>query len=463
MLFSKRETRKEMPSFLKSLLLAFAVLSLVLVLLFKNSFFAFAESKYLDFQSLVKVLNLIQRFYVDQVDTKKLIQGSIKGMLAELDPHTNFLPPSLYKEFKKDAKGEFGGLGIEITLKGDFPTVISSVEDTPAWKAGVKSGDQIISVDGRSTKNLTLAEVAQMMRGKRGIRVQLEIIRKKLNHPKKFTITRGLVKIQSIKYIDFGGGDAYIRITSFVENSHKQLKAQIKRHQSKYKKVSGLILDIRRNPGGLFEQSIKISDLFLKKGVIVKVIGRNQKKKEIFYAQSAEGYESFPLIILIDEYSASASEILAGALQDHGRALIMGRRSFGKGSVQSLVDLGDKSGLKMTVARYYTPKGRSIQAEGILPDIETPEFDMALLTEAKIQKKIKREENIVGHLPSKEGAFKKAEKKKKHSLGLRREKLLSSDFQLLQAYNHLKALKKLKKENKEDRSLSQIFPTDFQF
>lgn len=434
--FFKKKNRKKKDSLtFKISLLGVSCLLFSLTFIFRSSLLAFADNKYRELQTLVKVLNLIQQFYVDKVETKKLIHGSIKGMLAELDPHTNFLPPHLYKEFQKEAKGEFSGLGIEITLKDQIPTIISPVEETPAWKAGLKSGDQIVSIDGKEVRGLTLVETAQMIKGKKGSKVSLGIWREGFQSPKIFTITRGIIKIKSIKYVDFGQGDAYIRITSFIQNSHKELKSRIKAHKAKHKEVSGLILDVRRNPGGLFDQSVKISDLFLEEGAIVSVRGRNEKEKEVFYAKKSHVYKSFPIIVLIDEYSASASEILAGALQDHGRALIMGKRSFGKGSVQSLVDLGDKSGLKMTVAKYYTPKGKSIQAEGIVPDVEVPKLDMNILIQAQTPSKVKREENIRGHLPS------TYQKKQKNSLHPTREKMMASDFQLLQAYNHLKTLK----------------------
>lgn len=424
---------------------------------------AFAADRYEDLELFAKVLNLVQQYYVEDVDTKKLIYGGIKGMLRELDPHTNFLPPDIYKEFESETSGEFGGLGIEITLQKGILTIISPIEDTPAWKAGLKAGDKIVEVNGESTKGLSLAEAAQKMKGKRGSKVTLGIYREGFEKPKDFVIERGIVKIRSVKYTNLLEGYAYVRLTSFIENSYKDLKKALEKHIREHKKeggLKGLVLDLRRNPGGLLDQAVKISDLFLNEGTIVSTIGRNQKEKETLYAKKSDTMEEFPLVILIDEYSASASEILAGALQDNRRALIMGQRSFGKGSVQSVVKLGDGSGLKLTVARYYTPNGRSIQAEGIVPDVIIEDLDPAVLEKAKFDQEVRREADIRGHLL---GEKEKAEKRKKQVDAedvdgplqfwwaedddqkdkklTPREKLLREDFQVLQAYNYLKAWK----------------------
>ena len=328
-----------------------------------------AAERYKELQLFTKVLNLVQKYYVKEVDTKKLIYGGIKGMLGELDPHTNFLPPDMYKEFESETSGEFGGIGIELTVKKGILTIISPIEDTPAWKAGIKSGDRIVSINGESTKGFTLTDAAQKMKGKRGEKIILGIFRDGLSAPKEFKIKRATIKIASAKYTDLQDGYVYIKLTSFIENSYKDMKKHIARHMKKNKEIKGMVLDLRKNPGGLLEQAVKISNLFIKKGVIVSTIGRDPKKKEVRRATEVGTLPDFPLIVLIDEYSASASEILSGALQDNRRALIMGRRSFGKGSVQSIVKLGDGSGLRLTVAKYYTPSGKSIQAEGIRPDV----------------------------------------------------------------------------------------------
>ncbi|NJL25502.1 MAG: S41 family peptidase [Calothrix sp. SM1_5_4] len=336
-------------------------MAMVLALSTSKSMRAIAEERYLELQLFAKVLNLVQQYYVEEVDTKKLIYGGIKGMLRELDPHTNFLPPEIYKEFETETSGEFGGIGIEITVQNGVLTVISPIEDTPAYKAGIKAGDRIVEIDGESTKGFSLVEAAQRMKGKKGQKIRMSIFRDGFEKPREFVIERGTVKIKSVKFLDLSDGYGYVRVTSFIENSAQDLEKILKAHSAKYKGIKGLIIDLRRNPGGLLDQAVQVSDLFLESGTIVSTIGRNQKEKEVIYAKRGGTLPNFPLIVLIDQYSASASEIMAGALQDNKRALVMGQRSFGKGSVQSVVKLGDGSGLKLTVGRYYTPSGRSIQ------------------------------------------------------------------------------------------------------
>ncbi len=432
----------------------------------------FAEERYQELQLFAKVLNLVQQYYVEEVDTKKLIYGGIKGMLKELDPHTNFLPPDIYKEFETETSGEFGGIGIEITVQGGVLTVISPIEDTPAWKAGIKAGDKIVDIDGESTKGFSLVEAAQKMKGKKGAKIKMGIFREGFEKPKDFVIERGTVKIKSVKYLDLDEGFGYIRLTSFIENSGSDMEKVIKAHEKKYKGVKGLIIDLRRNPGGLLDQAIQISDLFLNEGTIVSTMGRNQKEKEVVYAKKAGTLPMFPLILLVDQYSASASEILAGALQDNHRALIMGQRTFGKGSVQSVVKLGDGSGLKLTVGRYYTPSGRSIQAYGIVPDIELEDLAPDVLDNARVKHDSRREKDIRGHLigevdddgdgagpaaASKDKATMRKEAKKKLAGPKKvqywwteadvkpdkemsiKDRLLKDDFQVQQAYNYLKA------------------------
>lgn len=437
------------------------------------TFSVFADERYQELQLFAKVLNLVQQYYVEEVDTKKLIYGGIKGMLRELDPHTNFLPPDIYKEFETETSGEFGGIGIEITVQNGILTVISPIEDTPAWKAGIKAGDKIIEIDGESTKGFSLAEAAQKMKGKKGAVIKLGIFRDGFERPKDFAIERGTVKIKSVKYLDLDGGYAYIRITSFIENSSSDLDKAIKAHEKKYKDVKGLLIDLRRNPGGLLDQAIQISDLFLEQGTIVSTMGRNQKEKEVVYAKKGGTVKNFPIIILVDEYSASAAEILAGALQDNRRALIMGHRTFGKGSVQSVVKLGDGSGLKLTVGRYYTPNGRSIQAYGIVPDIELEDFAPEVLEQARVKHDVRREKDMRGHLvgdsedgedtagpaaiasPKAGAKAKKDDKSKEQFKKVQywwtetdskpdkeltpKDKLLKDDFQVQQAFNYLKA------------------------
>ena len=407
-----------------------------------------SKERYLTLQLFAKVLNLVQEYYVEDVDTKKLIYGGVRGMLKELDPHTNFLPPNIYKEFETETSGEFGGLGIEITIKKGVLTIISPIEDTPAWRAGLKSGDKIVLINGESTKGFSLVDAAQRMRGKKGHVIKLGVFREGFDKPKIYSIKRGTVKVKSAKYTDLEKGYAYVKLTSFTENTAKGLKKILKKHIKKYKKIRGLIIDMRKNPGGLLDQAVEVSDMFVSSGMLVSTRGRGNVKKEIWHAKKQGTYEGFPIIVLIDEYSASASEIVAGALKDNKRALIMGQKSFGKGSVQSIVKLGDGSGLKLTVARYYTPNGASIQAEGITPDVRVEDIDIKVLQEATDRsKRAKREKDIVGHLQGDKKNNKASmdfwwdesytEKKELSA----KDKLLRGDFQVLQAYNYLRAWK----------------------
>ena len=449
----------------KTIILAF-LLILALFIMAESGFQirAFAQERYADLQNFTKVLNLVEQYYVEEVDTKKLIYGAIKGMLRELDPHTNFMSPEIFKDFETETTGEFGGLGIEISVQNGVLTIISPIEDTPAWEAGIKAGDKVIAVDGHSTKGLSLVEASQLMRGKLGSKVILRIVRESEEEPKDITIVRGSVKIKSVKYTDLGDAYGYIKITSFIEKTSKDLEKTIEAHLKNNKKIDGLIIDMRRNPGGLLDQAVKVSDMFLKEGAIVSTIGRNKKEKEVSSATKKGKYTDFPLIILVNEYTASASEIVSGALQDNKRALIVGQRTFGKGSVQSVVKLGDGSGLKLTVARYYTPNGISIQAEGIRPDIEIEDVDPEAFAKSVLKSKITREKDIAGHLRGdREKDTEKAQKKvdltpketnnalawwkevgnKKDENLSPREKLFKNDYQVYQAFSYLKAWKTL--------------------
>lgn len=443
-------------------ILLMAGLFTALLFSLKSPLVAFAEDRYTELQTFTKILNMVQQFYVEEVDTKKLVYGAIKGMLRELDPHTNYMPADIYKEFESETTGEFGGLGIEISVQNGILTIISPIEDAPAWNAGIKAGDKIIAINGHSTKGLSLVESSQLMRGKRGSVVTLSIVRGQADQPTDYAIRRGQVKLKSVKFTDLGDGYGYVRITSFIENTFKDLEKVLADFNQHNKEFKGLLIDLRRNPGGLFEQAIKISDLFLDEGGIVSTIGRSKQEKEVVTAKKDGGYPTVPIVVLINEYSASASEILAGALQDNNRALIAGERSFGKGSVQSVIKLGDGSGLKLTVARYYTPGGRSIQAEGITPDIEIQNIDFQAFNKSVVTSDNIREKDMEGHLinekeTSGEGTknegntsvtawWNEVNKKSEESLSPK-DKLLKSDFQVFQAFNYLKTWKVFNKKS----------------
>jgi len=441
----------------------FAAILIVLILIGGKPLISFAEDRYSDLQNFSKILNLVQQYYVEEVDTKKLVNGAIKGMLRELDPHTNFMPADIFKDFESETAGEFGGLGIEISVQNNILTIISPIEDTPAWIAGIKPGDKIVAINGQSTKGFSLVEASALLKGKRGTSIVLSIIRDGIDKPLDISITRGSVKIKSVKPTNLEDGYMYVKLTSFIENTSSDLEKALKDFKAKNNgKMEGILIDLRRNPGGLLDQAIKVSDLFLKDGVIVSTIGRDPKTKEVSSASKKAQFGDVPIVVLINEFSASASEIVSGALQDNKRAIIVGERSFGKGSVQSVIKLGDGSGLKLTVARYYTPSGISIQSEGIRPDIEIEDIDAEMFAKSINKTKGIREKDISGHLKS--DREKNAEKKnqpvpsmdknavawwkdigsKKDSDLSEKEKLFKSDYQAYQAFTYLKALKTLK-------------------
>lgn len=444
--------------------LLFAIMTLTAtVFVFTKPLQSWAEERYTELQNFTKILNLVQQYYVEPVDTKKLIQGAIKGMLRELDPHTNFMPPEIFKDFESETAGEFGGLGIEISIQNGILTIISPIEDTPAWKAGIKPGDKIVSINNQSTKGFSLVEASALLKGKRGEAITLTVVRENSDKPLDITIVRGQVKLKSVKTTLLDDGYLYVRITSFIESTSKELEKALADYSDGHKnKFEGILIDLRKNPGGLLEQAIKVSDLFLKEGVIVSTIGRDPKTKEVNRASGKAPYPDIPVVILMNEYSASASEIVAGALQDNKRAVVVGERSFGKGSVQSVIKLGDGSGLKLTVARYYTPSGISIQSEGINPDIEIEDVNAEVFAKAISDKKGPREKDIVGHLKGEKEKVSEKNKdskspakndalawwkdigSKKESEMTEKEKLFKSDYQAYQAYSYLRAWKALK-------------------
>jgi len=322
-----------------------------------------------------EVLSLVQKNYVEEVDSKKLIYGAIKGMLNDLDPHSSFMDKEMYKEMQVETKGEFGGLGIQIGIKDRMLTIISPIEDTPAYKAGIKAGDRIFKINNEPTKDMTITEAVEKMRGPKGTQVTITIVRDDFNEPKDFVITRDIIRIKSVKSEVVGGDIGYIRISQFQENTSDDLDKALK--DLKEKKIKSLIIDLRNDPGGLLNMAVDVSGTFLPAGkLVVYIKGRNGEKDE-FFTRSSNPITSLPMVVLVNEGSASASEIVAGAMQDWGRGVIMGTQTFGKGSVQTVLGLSDGSGLRLTTAKYYTPKGRSIQNTGITPDIEVKQPTLA--------------------------------------------------------------------------------------
>ena len=308
--------------------------------------------------------------YVEEVSDKKLIESAINGMLSSLDPHSSFLDGQSFKYMNEQTKGKFGGLGIEVTMENGVVKVVSPIDDTPAAKAGLKPGDYITNIDGEQVMGQTLNEAVDKMRGKIGTKVKLTI--RRLNEkPFDVTLKREEIKIQSVKSDIKADDVAYIRITSFSEDIDNMIKKSLKEAQKKTNNnIKGVIIDVRNNPGGLLDQAVSVSDLFLDKGEIVSTRSRNESDTVRYTAKSGDIAKGLPIVVIINDGSASASEILAGALQDHKRAIILGEKSFGKGSVQTVIPLGGYGAMRLTTARYYTPSGRSIQATGIEPDIE---------------------------------------------------------------------------------------------
>ncbi len=326
-----------------------------------------ATETYDELKTFSEVLTQIQKHYVEEAKVKDLVQGAIRGMLSTLDPHSAYMTPEMYKEIQVETKGEFGGVGIQIGIKDNRLAVIAPIEGTPAHKAGIKAGDFIIKVNEETTKDLTLMEAVQRMRGPRGTKVVLTIQREGNNDPMVFTLVRDTIKIESVKSKMIEGNIAYVRLTQFQEQSGKDLAKALK--QLRDQKAQSTILDLRNNPGGLLTTAVEVSEQFVGPGKLIVYVKSRDGRKDEYVSRVKDQPEDYPMIVLVNEGSASASEIVAGALQDWGRAVVVGNQTFGKGSVQTILPLQDGSGLRLTTAKYYTPKGRSIQSTGITPDI----------------------------------------------------------------------------------------------
>jgi carboxyl-terminal processing protease len=318
------------------------------------------------------VLAHVENSYVEDVDEKELVYGAIDGMMARLDPHSMFMRPDVYRQMRDDTTGEFDGLGLELTVQDGELTVITPVVESPGERAGIRPGDKIVSIDGAPTRDMTLSEATRRMKGAAGTRITLEIMRDGFNAAQKLVLVRDRIRTQSVdmRVLDPVRRYVYVRIRTFQDRTDRTLTKALDDARAQLGgQIRGLVLDLRNNPGGLLEQAVRVSDVFLSGGVIVTTAGRNRRNVETERAREKDTEPAYPVIVLVNKGTASASEIVAGALQDHQRAVIMGTTTFGKGSVQTIIELEDGSGLKLTVARYYTPKNRSIQERGIVPDV----------------------------------------------------------------------------------------------
>lgn len=389
-------------------------------------------------RALVEIFHKIKKDYVEEVSDEKLLEDAMKGMLAGLDPHSNYLDGKAYQGLQEGTSGEFGGLGIEVGVEDGFIKVIAPIDDTPAQRAGIQSGDLIIRLDDTPVKGIGLNDAVKRMRGKPGSSIDLTIVREGEEKPLTITVVRAAIKIQSVKSRFLEPGILYLRVSQFQSRTSEDFKETIKRRITENKQpLTGVILDLRNNPGGVLGAAVAVSDAFLDSGKIVYTEGRVKDSQLEFNAKPPDLIQGAPLVVLINEGSASASEIVAGALQDRKRAIIMGRQSFGKGSVQTIFPMNEEAALKLTTARYYTPSGRSIQAEGISPDIVIDKVSLSAIQTA--DENIIKEAHLAGHLTQSEEEAEK-ENSDENKPKNKREKLATSDYELYEALNLLKGL-----------------------
>ncbi len=402
------------------------------------------EETYKQLETFANVLSILQENYVEEIDTQEAILGAINGLLFALDPHSSYLQPENFEELHNETQGSFTGIGIEITIKDGNLTVVAPIEGTPADKAGIMVNDTIVKIEGEWTNDMTPMNAVKKLRGPKGTPVTISIHRQGWKELKDFNLTRDIIPLQSVKSFFLSPGMAYMRISNFQAKTTQDFKKSLKLLK-KEDQVHGLILDLRNNPGGLLNQAVNIADIFLNSGLIVYTKGRTEEQNMAFNAHDSGEDSNFPLVVLVNEGSASASEIVAGALQDHKRAIVLGTQTFGKGSVQTIVPLHEGAGLRLTTAHYFTPNGRSIQAKGITPDITVPRVHQIPSAE-EIEPEFPREKNLRNHFLSIDStdttdstAFPELDQDKEKE----KEKidvLLAEDNQLRTALNILKSL-----------------------
>jgi len=378
-----------------------------------------ADNRYTPLKEFSQVLDLIEDSYVEDVQRDELVQGAIQGMLKSLDPHSAYMDKEDFKDMQVETTGEFSGVGIEITVQNGRLTVVSPIEGTPAYKAGIKSEDIILEVDGESTQDISIMDAVHKIRGPKGSQVELTVLHKGEQVPKKITVTREVIPVHSVKSEILEPGYLYIRVTNFNEKTTEELHNTFKNYQ---KDIKGIVFDLRNNPGGLLEQAVSVADTFLREGKIVYTKGKVTQSQMEFSAKKQESDIQVPMVVMINAGTASASEIVAGALKDHKRALIIGENSFGKGSVQTVIPLADGSGIKLTTALYYTPDGKSIQAEGINPDLYVQLLPSNLEKKKKSPFSVMREIDLQGHLKNTDNATVPIDKKEKKKIKLMLEK-----------------------------------------
>lgn len=447
---------------MKTYLLA---LSMLFVIGLPSKVDAVTKSRFEELELFNKVLYLVESQYYREVDTNKLIEGALKGMMDTLDPHSAFLNKEFFKKMQNDTDGEFGGLGIEVTQKDGVIYVVTPIEDTPAYKAGVKPKDKIVEINHESILGMTLDEAVDKMKGERGTKIHLGVVREGEKGIKHFTMKREKIKIKPVKYELIAKNYAWIRLTQFQRNSAKFVINALKDLKKRTKKsggIKGIIFDLRSNPGGLLDQAVDISSIFLKDGIVVSTEARDPNNKEIRYVKKT-GYKDLdtPIVVLVNGASASASEIVAGALQDHKRALIMGTQTFGKGSVQTVAKIDKENGVKLTVAQYMTPKNRKIQAIGITPDVSLGEVDAKWIKDHETESNYIREKDLRNHLTAtietkeekklriaeeradrkRRAEAMKNKKNKKKKEDIFKKYNPKEDYQIAQAVNYLKTFK----------------------
>ncbi len=401
-----------------------------------------------ELRTFSEVFGKIKSDYVESTEDSALLEHAIKGMLSGLDPHSAYLDTEAYKELQVGTTGEFGGLGIEVGTEDGFVKVISPIDDTPAQRAGIQAGDLIIRIDETPVKGLALNDAVKLMRGKPGTDITLTVVREGGDRPIKLTITRAVIKVNSIKERELEPGFGYVRITQFQSSTGENMIQSISKLKKENKgELKGLILDLRNNPGGVLNAAVAVSDAFLEEGLIVYTEGRIEDSQMKFKATPTDILKGAPLIVLVNGGSASASEIVAGALQDHKRAIIMGGKTFGKGSVQTILPMHNGAAIKLTTARYFTPSGRSIQAEGIEPDIKLENAKLTTLDPSEFEPV--KEADLSGHLENGKAGTKNDSKtndsKTSKEASKDNEPLASKDYQLYEALNLLKGLQILKK------------------